>query len=330
MAAPSSSKRPRPSSAPGIYASSSSGTKPSKAKPSTAPKYKKRKTTKGTTKKKAKSMSLAAAHALMNPWTNRYPPADGSAGNTTFVTNRATVEASTTTTKHYLLYMPSAPHELKTIVWNEDGTRAFHAGFSHLKTPAPMTMRTVRAGIRGSVVTRADAVEGLIRVCTFTSPLDLQFTDVASAQVTTAFIAELESMLTNDPNARTYPAHVFCSPQTFLAPRATRSGALENKPFNPNGGFPAIIPSWLASQQSMSLGNVLISFGGSPSSQAINWEICEQNLLRFPQDHLISTLARPSSSGQENALQTAAQLMALQPSLPSARGSPYGGTNSFG
>ena len=197
-------------------------------------------------KKKHMPMTLARAQYLYNPFVQKGPPQDGGEGNAVFLTNRIHLEVlGSTTQKQFLLLFPSAAYSVPGAIWNSDGSYSASIINMALFNSPPMTQRPLRCGIKLTNVTRADAVEGQIRVLISTQPLDLEFADATTGNLSTAFMTALDGMLDASPHTKTYSAHHFANGCTFVAPPATRSGYQENKIFSVTGGMPGYRAAWL-------------------------------------------------------------------------------------
>lgn len=280
--------------------------------------------------KKAKpaqaGMSRYQALRLLSPWTNSYPPQDGGEGHFTMTTIPINTTQSVPAANNgtYILVVPSGSTAHRLFGWKADGTFVTQGYLNAIYGGTmPTQIRALRAGLRLRNFTKADNVEGLVKVAMLSTPLEIEWSSASdnSMTVTSGFITELSNIVTNNQDVRTYSASSLCGGKEWIFPAATRIGMMSYKKYI----FPATTAdtkaALVADDLAMSLCTMLIKIEDVTVEQNYSLSYLEQTACRFPGQTLLNQLGRSVTSKQKPQLDAANDVLMQAPASDTAASS---------
>lgn len=200
------------------------------------------------------------------------------------------------TSKTWFIYQPSSTGRYMSLSFDNGGgvsTASVNASpLINLQGAGqiPLRFRCSRAGCRAINSSRADSVNGIVKVCSLSQPLNYDFVNNLSASVSATFVSEIESIMTNHVDVIETSAHDYVNSKEFVLSPNSLIDYNKYEKFD-SGALAQDIQNQLNSAVDVANPfNVLImEFSATPSGvQSYSISTRGQFALKFPADDIIS------------------------------------------
>ena len=254
----------------------------------------------------SRSVSLLEAQSYMSPFGKEYPPQNpNSLGHFTTLSSvsRQTISTSTTNSKVFV-FMPGVRGVFQTGLWDvttglfTGGSAAYGPTARFLNADAPINMRPLRAGVRIRNVTSNQDVGGMVRVLQQSAPLEWEFVNPISQDITTNMTAELESACSSNPRSyeKTGQSFIDGENEIVISPCTMSSyNSYGNAPFDAAAGASAYQSQVGSLGTDMPMNLVIILFEPTSAVNTYSLTFCEQMALRYPSNTVLNELGKPHS-----------------------------------
>lgn len=226
----------------------------------------------------------------------------------------------------FVLICPSNAEKVKLVSWR--GTATAEAIGEIATSDTPTQTRALRSAFKICNVTKSDNIEGLVRVCVLSSPIEMEWASKGTHwNVPTSFITELDTIATTNPKSRIYPAHSLAYEKKWVLAPASKLNMLKFKSVSGSSTLLDIQTAWENGLRDTSLCNVVLKFDNVTTSQNYVISFMEQTANRYPANTTLGTLQRPSADGGAAALAYASSVVISDAS--SHTGGQFGPAPSF-
>jgi hypothetical protein len=254
---------------------------------------------KATTIAYNKAVKNLRNRSYMNPFSHPDTPALASESlgkyNLYNATGNFTLNTSTTANdKTYYIFQPSSSgsYSVHSFTTTNQGLSqsAQDSGPLLSLTTKPVRYRVSRCGLKIANVSRADSVQGVVKVLSLSQPLEWDFVG-SSTTVSPTFATEVAAMFNNHPDVIEYSAHDLINTKTFICSPASVIDFNSYRAFD-SGSTITDIQNSLKSNLDLNPFNVLLlEFSHTADVQTYNIDTRLQACLKFPANDLLSHFA---------------------------------------
>jgi len=189
-------------------------------------------------------------------------------------------------------------HRRGWIIQSNNVAGAF-LGLNHLSEAGPSSIRPLCATLKMRNYTESDKISGIVRVLMLSEPLDWEFSDLNTAELSTNFVNELSNMMSSHPGVKSYSGASFQTGKKFVFHPTSLTQFKLYEPYDVSTTNADLCTMIKNAGTLNPMSTLILQFGATSNANSYDISLHTQDATRFPANTMYSQLAEIPPSVDE-------------------------------